>query len=344
MSKPVYICVRVRLLIIMEHRIAVITGGNSGIGYALANQLLDLFESEKDSFSLCLACRNLSKAKSASEELLLTHPGADISLVQLDTSNTASVKATALELSRRFDRIDWLFLNAGQMPPSSINWRGFWPLTFANIRHVLTTGGRVLQQTDTIMDNGLSKVFATNVFGHYSLIKELQPLTSKQNNPCHCIWTSSRSADVALPIDTNNIQHFGGERSYENSKQLIDVISMELNGKANIYSNTACPGLVMTELTNTILPKFIWRLLWPLLFIIRAFISNSLVISPSLGAHSIFWLSRQNPADLDANAKYLSCSRPLGAPLVQRQQMKCRVDKARVLEEMEKLYIAHFKS
>ena len=337
-------CVSYVEILIMEHKIAVITGGNSGIGYALANQLLDRFKSENDCFSLCLACRNLSKAKSASDELLLTHPGADISYVQLDTSNTASVKASALELSRKFDRIDWLFLNAGQMPSSSINWRGFWPLTFANIRHVFSTGGRVLQQTDTIMDNGLSQVFATNVFGHYSLIKELEPLISKQNSPCHCIWTSSRSANVALPIDTENIQHFGGERSYENSKQLIDVLSMELDGKANLYSNTACPGLVMTELTNTILPKFIWRLLWPLLIILRAFVSNSLVINPSLGAHSLFWLSRQNPADLDAHAKYLSCSSPLGAPLVQRQKMKWRVDKARVLEEMEKLYIAHFKS
>lgn len=328
----------------MVHRVAVITGGNSGIGYALADRLLSQFGSEKDSFSLCLACRNLSKAKSASDKLLLTHPDANISLVQLDTSNTASVKATALELSRRFHHIDWLYLNAGQMPPSSINWRGFWPLTFANIRHIINTGGRVLQQTDTILDNGLSQVFSTNAFGHYSLVRELEPLIAKQNTPCHCIWTSSRSANAALPIDSENIQRFGGERSYENSKQLIDVISMELNGRPNLYSNTACPGLVMTELTNKIVPKFVWRLLWPLLFIIRAFVSNSLVINPSLGAHSLFWLSRQNPSDLDANAKYLSCSRPLGAPLIQRQQMKYRVDKARILEEMEKLYITHFKS
>ncbi|KAI6661609.1 3-keto-steroid reductase isoform X1 [Oopsacas minuta] len=327
----------------MVQKVAIITGGNSGIGYALADHLLTLFGSKNQSFLLCLACRNLSKAKVASDKLLLTHPGADISIVQLDTSNTASVKQAALEISTKFQQINWLFLNAGQLPPSSVNWKGFFPFTFTNIRHVFATGGRVLRQNDSIMDNGLSSVFATNVLGHYALIRELESLISTQNIPCHCIWTSSRSASVALPINIDNIQHFGGERAYENSKQLIDIISIKLNEHTNVFSNTACPGLVMTELTNKILPKYFWYLVWPLLFILRAFISSSLVISPVLGAYSLFWLSRQNPIELDANAKYLSCSRPLGSPRLELQKMEYKIDKVRVMEEIDKLYKIHFK-
>ena len=329
----------------MASKVAVITGGNSGIGYALADQLLTEFAVGSSSFSLCLACRNLSKARSAQDRLLLAHPGADVSIVQLDTSNTQSVKKAASEISGKYRKVDWLFLNAGQMPPSSINWRGFLPFTVDNIRHIFTTGGSLLQQTDTIMDNGLSSVFATNVFGHYGLIRQLEPFIAEQDTPCHLIWTSSRSAEVADPVDPTNIQHFGRERSYENSKQLIDIISMEWNERkvsSNTFSSTACPGLVMTELTNSILPKYFWMIVCPLLYLIRAFISNSLVISPALGAYSLFWLSQQNPNSLDGNAKYLSSSYALGSPYVQFQSMRDAVDKRRIFDEIEKLYLYHF--
>ena len=329
----------------MSSRVAVITGGNSGIGYALADQLLTKFAAASCSFSLCLACRNLNKAKFAKDRLLLAHPDADISIVQLDTSNVQSVKNAAFEISTRYKHVDWLFLNAGQMPPSSVNWRGLFPLTVENIRHVFATGGSLLRQTDTTMDNGLSSVFATNVFGHYGLVRQLEPFIAAQDTPCHLIWTSSRSAEVADPVDPLNIQHFGRDGPYENSKQLIDIISMQWNEQkrtSNAFSHTACPGIVMTELTNSILPKYFWMLVWPILFLIRAFISRALVISPALGAYSLFWLSQQDPKKLDNNAKYLSCSQAFGSPYVQTYSMSYSVDKKRILHEVEQLYLDYF--
>ena len=331
----------------MVSRVAVITGGNAGVGYGLALQLLAEHARVSTPFSLCLACRNTTKARSAVVSLLRAHPGADITTVELDTSNVQSVKDAAADLSAKFQRIDWLFLNAGQMPPSSLNLRGFFPLTLTNIRNVFATGGDVLRQRDSFLDNGLSSVFATNVLGHYALIRELEEFITRQYSPCHIIWTSSRSAQIGLQIDPDNIQQIGGIRPYENSKCVMDLVSMELNERArdtnsNVYSHVACPGLVMTELTNKLLPKFVWFLLWPLLVLIRLF-ADTLVINPMYGAYSLFWLSRQDPVNLDSNAKYCTCCGPRGKPFVKIKKLEYHVDRSRVSDAVDQLYTRHFQ-
>lgn len=70
----------------------------SGIGLALCSRLL----AEDDDLHLCLACRNLSKARGVRETLLASHPSAEVSIVQMDVSSLQSVIRGAEEVKQRY--------------------------------------------------------------------------------------------------------------------------------------------------------------------------------------------------------------------------------------------------
>jgi len=105
-------------------RVALITGGNSGIGFSIAKSLA------LRGCKVYLACRNLSKANAAAEEIddiinsrTLTQDGKAtkndkrIQVLQLDTSSFASVRkfADALVTYQKSNsqKIDILYHNAG---------------------------------------------------------------------------------------------------------------------------------------------------------------------------------------------------------------------------------------
>jgi len=173
----------------------------SGVGLAVAQRLL----TEHCDIHICLACRNLRKAETARQSLLEEHPGAKVDVLQVDTSSPHSAIAAASEIQRRYQHVDWLYCNAGIMPAGGFNWDAFWPPTFSNLHHVFSTGGDFLQIIDGTTQEGLAQIFATNVFGHFLMIRHLEEFLSSQGRPCHIIWSSSGAGDKAH-FDPTDIQ------------------------------------------------------------------------------------------------------------------------------------------
>lgn len=85
----------------------IITGANTGIGFACANSLLEL-----DLTHLIIAVRTVSKGEAAAAKLKQGHPNAKIEVWQLDMLSYKSVQAFSAKC-QTLDRIDAAILNAG---------------------------------------------------------------------------------------------------------------------------------------------------------------------------------------------------------------------------------------
>ena len=129
----------------------VITGGNSGLGYACARTLL----TASPPWHVVLACRDLGRANAAVETLRpAAVPGAQVEAMALDLASLASVRAFAAALKRRLD--------AGELPP-----------LHGLVCNAAMQGARVF----TV--DGFEATFAVNHLGHYLLVNLLLPALAK---------------------------------------------------------------------------------------------------------------------------------------------------------------------
>lgn len=129
----------------------------SGVGLALCQRLLE----EDGRIHLCIACRNDQKSEATRDLILAAHPAAQVSTVEVDLGNLASVLRVAQELRcrywisalcptgspsaciafqqtplscysflcsspHRFQRLDFVYLNAGIMPNPHVNFKALW--------------------------------------------------------------------------------------------------------------------------------------------------------------------------------------------------------------------------
>ncbi|XP_070764928.1 3-keto-steroid reductase/17-beta-hydroxysteroid dehydrogenase 7 isoform X3 [Enoplosus armatus] len=298
------------------NKVVLVTGANSGIGLALCERLLS---QDTEGLQLCLACRNMRRAQAARSTLLTSHPTAQVALLQMDTSSISSVLTAAQEVKLRYNRLDYLYLNAGIMPNPQFDVKAFFKGLFSsNVITMFATGEGILTQKDCVTPDGLQEVFATNLFGHFLLIKELEPVLCHADRTSQLIWTSSSNAHRSA-FNLEDIQHQRGTQPYSSSKYASDLLSLALNthyNKQGLYSSVICPGFVMTNLTFGILPSFpafLWTLCMPVFW--------------------LFWLFKQKPESLDPQAKYHSLTSGLGNNYTQPRKMDIDLETSEALYE-----------
>jgi NAD(P)-dependent dehydrogenase (short-subunit alcohol dehydrogenase family) len=139
-------------------RTAVVTGANTGLGYETAKALA------AKGANVVLAVRNLDKGRSAADLITRRHPGADVSLQELDLTSLDSVRAAADELKTKYDGIDLLINNAGVMwTPKSTTKDGF-ELQFGtnHLGHFALTGLLL----DRLLPVAGSRVVTVSSIGH----------------------------------------------------------------------------------------------------------------------------------------------------------------------------------
>jgi NAD(P)-dependent dehydrogenase (short-subunit alcohol dehydrogenase family) len=200
-------------------RFAVVTGGNSGVGWQAAKALA------AHGCQVLLACRDVDRAEAAAQRIRVAHPGADVDVARLDLSSMASVREFG---ESRVEPIDLLVNNAGVMAPP---------------RRVTTIDGFELQ-------------FATNHLGHFALTGLLLPMLMQAPSP-RVVTVSSlahRSGGTDV-VDANAMGPYHAGHSYSNTKLANLLFAQELQRRSHangsrLISTAAHPGLSATGLVK----------------------------------------------------------------------------------------------
>ncbi|MEV4417765.1 SDR family NAD(P)-dependent oxidoreductase [Catellatospora sp. NPDC049609] len=211
-------------------RVAVVTGANTGIGYAAAHVLAER------GATVVLACRDPRRAADAVARLRAAAPGARVETLALDLADLASVRAAAAELRERHPEIDLLVNNAGVMwPPRGTTADGF-ELQFGtnHLGHFAFTG-LVL---DRLLPVAGSRVVTVSSIGHRSGRIDFDDLQSERGYGRHRAYAQSKLANLMF--------------TYELQRRL-DVVG------APTAAVAAHPGGAATELTRNS-PPLIRRL------------------------------------------------------------------------------------
>ena len=131
----------------LEGRVAVVTGANSGLGFATASALRGL------GAQVVLGCRNAERADEAALRMVGAGAGPAPLVVRLDLESLDSVSAAVDELAGTVERVDLLVNNAGLMGPPGAdsarrqlwsNHLGHVALTSALLPRLETSEGRIV--------------------------------------------------------------------------------------------------------------------------------------------------------------------------------------------------------
>ena len=221
-------------------RVVVVTGANTGIGYATAAVLA------YRGAHVVLAVRNLTKGNEALARIVAASPGADVTLQALDLSSLDSVRTAAGALRDAYPRIDLLINNAGVM------------LTPKQ----LTADGFELQ-------------FGTNHLGHFALTGLL--LDRLRNvRGSRVVTVSSMAHRMRAGIHFDDLQwerRYNRGAAYGQAKLANLLFTYELQRRlvaagAQTIATAAHPGGSNTELTRNLpaIVRPVLAVLGPVLF------------------------------------------------------------------------------
>ena len=202
--------------------IALVTGGNKGIGREIAAQLAD------SGHTVIIGSRELQRGEETAAELRAA--GGDVTAVTLDVTDQVSVAAAAETVSNRHGRLDALINNAGISHQAGADFAGQLPRS-ADVDHV-------------------RHVFETNVFGVITVTSAFLPLLRASDSP-RIVNVSSSAGSLSAIADFSNTDPIA--LGYVSSKTALTSVTLmyarDLHSEG-ILVNAVCPGFIATDLNN----------------------------------------------------------------------------------------------
>jgi len=197
-----------------ENKVALVTGANKGIGYAIASELA------ARGLTVLVGARDLARGEAAAKRI-----AGDARPLALDVTRADSIAAAAARIRRELGRLDILINNAG----------------------IAAFGAPSATRVDDVR-----AVFETNVFGVIAVTQALLPLlleapAGRIVNVSTSIGSLSVITDPAFPM-----RGIGGV-AYGPSKTALNAVTIafaqELEG-TTVKVNLACPGHTATDLNG----------------------------------------------------------------------------------------------
>ncbi|CAG98675.1 3-keto-steroid reductase [Kluyveromyces lactis] len=207
-------------------KVAVVTGTNSNLGLNIVYRLIERSEPE-DNLTIVVTSRTLPRVRECIDLIkafvnTINRTGSvDYDYLLVDFTNMISILDAHYSLSKRYDHINYFFVNAAQGVYSGIDWLGAVKEVFSSPLEAVTNPTYKIQRVGVKSKDGMGLVFQANVFGPYYLIQKLLPLL--QAGQGTVVWVSSiMSAPKYLSLQ--DIQLLESDVSYEGSKRLVDLL------------------------------------------------------------------------------------------------------------------------
>ncbi len=211
-----------------EHRTALITGANKGIGRATAEQLAAL------GMTTWIGARDPRRGEDVAAAIRAA--GGDAHAVTLDVTDHATIQAATKQIEERHGRLDVLVNNAAIT--------GSGPVSPQDSHDQLPS------RVDLDM---VRAVFETNVFGVIAVTNAMLPLLRRSPAP-RIVNVSSHAASLTVASDpAGPLASLPASAAYTPSKSALTALTVqyanELRGDGFLV-NAACPGFVDTDMNN----------------------------------------------------------------------------------------------
>ncbi|KAK7031071.1 hypothetical protein VNI00_013671 [Paramarasmius palmivorus] len=221
-------------------KVVLITGANGGIGFELARLLAE------KGHKVYIGARNTDAGQEA-EKRLRDEYRLDAKFVQLDVTDSESIKAAKDLIEKAENRLDVLVNNAGRLQYSTV------AMTMKLTYNVTATyhPPRNLSETDL---QDYIRVMNTNFFGLVNCTNTFLPLIRKSPPGYGAIVNVSSSLGSNSALAAREIpEQFSKSGPYSASKAAANSYAIglanELRGE-RIRVNCVGPGLVKTKMNN----------------------------------------------------------------------------------------------
>jgi NAD(P)-dependent dehydrogenase (short-subunit alcohol dehydrogenase family) len=201
-------------------RIALVTGGNKGIGFELCRNL------SSAGSTVLLGARDEERGRQAVRQL--EQAGlSDIHFIAIDVTRQDTITAAAEQIEKQFGRLDILMNNAG-----------------VNIR-----GDGLPGAADP---DAVERVFATNFFGAFRVAQAMLPLLRK-SAAGRIVNVSSGLGSLTLAGDPASQSYNTKFIGYSASKAALNMLTVHLAYElrdTKVKVNSAEPGYTKTDLND----------------------------------------------------------------------------------------------
>jgi NAD(P)-dependent dehydrogenase (short-subunit alcohol dehydrogenase family) len=201
-------------------RLALVTGGNRGIGLATARRLA------RERGHVVLTSRDAVAGAEGADRLV--REGLEVSSLVVDVTDAGSIRSAARRVGERFGHLDVLVNNAGILPEA--------------------TNGSPAEAVDLAM---FERTFATNLLGPVAVLEAFLPLLRK--SPAgRIVNVSSTMGCLSDQTDPQSPYYATVVPAYQSSKAALNSVTIALSkmlAGTSIKVTSVCPGFVRTGLT-----------------------------------------------------------------------------------------------
>jgi NAD(P)-dependent dehydrogenase (short-subunit alcohol dehydrogenase family) len=194
----------------MTQRIALVTGGNRGLGLEICHQLA------KKGVCVILTARDLEKGKAAADRLI--EKGYNVHFFQLDITDSEQIQAVLARIKAEFNRLDILINNAGIYIDQH-------------------------QSALSIDSSSILRAVETDVCGTFSMSQAVIPIM-RENNYGRIVNLSSSSSLLANMKDDVGLSY----KICKTSVNAVTVVLSRAVAGSNILINAVTPGWVRTHM------------------------------------------------------------------------------------------------